>query len=82
VCALDKDKQGIAVIKPIETWCCIDRIKIDLMDFRSLANNEFTWILQIKDTFLSYVWFYALKDKSSEEVWNALVEWLGQNGNP
>jgi hypothetical protein len=60
----------------------MDRIEFDLIDFRSLADNEFTWILQIKDTFSRHVWFYALKDKSSEEVRNALVDWLGQNGNP
>jgi hypothetical protein len=45
VCALDEDKQDIAVVKPIKTQCCIDRIKFDLMDFRSLADNEFTYIL-------------------------------------
>jgi hypothetical protein len=72
VCALDQNKQGKAVVKPIETRCCMDKIKFDLMDFRSLANNEFTWILQIKDTFSQHVWLCALKDKSSEEIWNAL----------
>ena len=77
MCALDKDKQGAAVVKPIKTRCCMDRIEFDLMDFRSLADNEFKWILQIKDTFSRYVWFYALKDKSSEEVQNALAGWLG-----
>jgi hypothetical protein len=82
VYALDEDKQSIAVVKPIETRCCIDRIEFDLMDFRSLTNSKFIWILQVKDTFLQYVWLYALKDKSSKEVANALAQWIGQNGNP
>ena len=82
MCALDKDKQGTAVVKPIKTWCCINRIEFDLIDFQSLGNNEFKWILQIKDTFSWYVWLYTLKDKSSEKVRNALAGWLGQNGNP
>ena len=77
MCALDKDKQGTAVVKPIKTRCCVDRIEFDLMDFRSLADNEFKWILQIKDTLSRCVWLYPLKDKSSEEVLNALVKWLG-----
>ena len=55
MCALDEDKQGTAVVKPIETRYCMDRIEFDLMDFQSLADSEFTWILQIKDTFSRYV---------------------------
>jgi hypothetical protein len=55
-------------VKPIETCCCLDRVKFDLMDFRSLADIEFKWILQVKDTFSQYIWLYALIDKSSKEV--------------
>jgi hypothetical protein len=69
-------------VKPIETRCCMDRIEIDLMDFRTLSDGEFNWILQIKDTFSRYIWLYALKDKSSEEVGNALAHWIGGNGHP
>jgi hypothetical protein len=57
-------------VKPIKTRYCMDRIEFDLMDFRTLSDSEFTWILQIKDT---YIWLYALKDKSSKEVGNALA---------
>ena len=32
-CALEENKQGKAVVKPIETRCCIDRIEFDIMDF-------------------------------------------------
>jgi hypothetical protein len=81
-CALDENKQGKAVVKPIETRCCMDRIEFDLMDFRSLSDGEYSWILQIKDTFSRHVWLYALKNKSSEEVRNALMHWIGQNGHP
>jgi transposase InsO family protein len=60
----------------------MDRIEFDLIDFRSLADNSFKWVLQIKDTFSRYIWLYALEDKSSKSVAKALLEWLGQNGNP
>ena len=60
----------------------MDRIEFDLMDFWTLADNKFTWILQVKDIFSRYVWLYALKDKSSKEVANALAQWINQNGNP
>ena len=60
----------------------MDRIEIDLMDFRSLSDGEYTWILQIKDTFSWHVWLYTLKDKSSEEVQKALRDWIRSNGHP
>src|SRR5277367_81347 len=81
-CALDENKQGKAVVKPIVTRCCMDRIEFDLMDFQALSDGEFTWILQIKDTFSRHIWLYALKDKSSKEVGNALAHWIGENGHP
>lgn len=81
-CALNEDNQGTAVVKPIETRFCMDRVEFDLMDFRSLSDGEFKWILHIKDTFSRHVWLYPLKDKSSKEVRDALVLWIGDNGHP
>ena len=60
-------------MKPIETRCCMDRIEFDLMDFQALSDGEFNWILQIKDTFSRHIWLYALKNKSSEGVWDAIA---------
>ena len=59
----------------------MDRIEFDLMDFRSLSDSEFTWILQVKDTFSQHIWLYVLKDKSSKEVRNALAHWIRENGH-
>jgi hypothetical protein len=52
------------------------------MDFRSLADRHYKWILQVKDTFSRYTWLYPLLNKGSKEVHNAIVQWIGQNGNP
>jgi len=52
------------------------------MDFRSLANGRYKWILQVKDTFSRYIWLYALEDKGSKEVYIIMTPWIGQNGNP
>ena len=41
-CALDENKQGTVVVKPIVTRCCMDRIEFDLMDFWALSDGEFT----------------------------------------
>ena len=43
------------------------------MDFRSQADSEYKWILQIKDTFPRYVWLYAMKDKSALTIVGILL---------
>jgi hypothetical protein len=50
------------------------------MDFTSIPDHDFQWILQIKDTFSKYIWLVPLKDKRSETVAEALEAWIGQNG--
>jgi len=50
------------------------------MDFRSQADGEYKWVLQIKDTFSRYIWLYALIDKSAPSVMAVLLVWLDQNG--
>ena len=50
------------------------------MDFRSQADGEYKWIIQIKDTFSRYIWLYGVKDKSALTVVGILLNWLGQNG--
>jgi hypothetical protein len=47
-----------------------------------LADRRYKWILQVKDTFLRFIWLYALENKESEEVHKAMVHWISQNGNP
>jgi hypothetical protein len=42
------------------------------MDFRSIPDHEYNWILQIKDTFSKYVWLVPLLDKRAETVAKAL----------
>jgi hypothetical protein len=82
VCQLRACNKTKPVTKPITTCRCMDRVQLDLMDFRSLADGRYKWILQVKDTFSQHIWLYALEDKGSEEVYNAIVDWIGQNGNP
>jgi hypothetical protein len=82
VCQLRVRNKTKAVVKPILTRRCIDQVQLDLIDFRSLADGRYKWILQVKDTFSQHIWLYSLKEKSSKDVYNVVVEWLGQNGNP
>lgn len=45
---------------------------MDLMD----------WVVQLKDHFACMIWLFPLKDKSSEEVANALHTWIAWCGQP
>jgi hypothetical protein len=38
------------------------------MDFRTVLDNEYNWILQIKDTFSKYIWLIPLLDKEAKTV--------------
>jgi hypothetical protein len=42
------------------------------MDFRSILDQEYNWILQIKDTFSKFVWLIPLPNKRAETVAEAL----------
>jgi hypothetical protein len=55
ICQLEARNKGKAPIKPIKTRCCLDRFQFDLMDFRTLVDREYHWILQVKDTFSRYI---------------------------
>ena len=43
------------VITPIRTARCMDRVQIDLMNFKAKMDGGFKYIIQIKDHFSRYV---------------------------
>jgi hypothetical protein len=49
---------------------------MDLMDFTSQPDGEYHWVLQLKDHFSRMIWLFPLKDKSNNEVANALRTWI------
>ena len=69
-----------ALVRLILSGQCLDHVQFDLMDFRSIPDQEYNWILQIKDTFLKYVWLIPLLDKGSTIVAKAFEIQIGQNG--
>jgi transposase InsO family protein len=70
------------MIKPIISNCCMQRVQIDLMDFRADADGQYKWILQIKDHFSRYIWLFALREKDSKEVAHCLEWWISAFGEP
>jgi hypothetical protein len=81
-CRLSARNEGKPAIKPIKSDHCLDRLVIDLMDYRTKPDGKFKWILQIKDHFSRYVWLYAMKDKESATVSCILRNWFYTNGYP
>lgn len=73
---------GKPVIKPIKSNHCLDRLTIDLMDFRGNSDGEYKWILQMKDNFSRFVWVYPLKNKEAASVEAVLSTWFKLNGYP
>jgi hypothetical protein len=60
----------------------MQRVQIDLMDFRADCDGDYKWIMQVKDHFSRYVWLFALYGKDSEEVAAHLKQWIGAFGEP
>ena len=81
-CELVAPNKTKKIIRPIISSRCLDRIQIDLMDFRSRTEGENRWVIQIKDHFSHYVWVHPLEDKTSEGVARVMANWLMYNGRP
>ena len=82
ICILQAANKGKPPIKPIKVLCYLHHLIVDLIDFLSMANSNFKWILQVKDLFSCYIWLYTLTNKSAPTVCAILKIWFGQNGLP
>jgi transposase InsO family protein len=52
------------------------------MDFSTLSDGEFKWVIQGKCPFLRYILLDALEDKTAESACVVLKKWFGQIGLP
>lgn len=82
ICALNAKNKTKAIITPIASSGCLDRIQIDLMDFRAKADGDYKWIIQIKDHFSHFVWLHPLKGKESEPIAEIMNNWFMYCGYP
>jgi hypothetical protein len=50
VCALTLNAANTTAptIKPITSNCCMQRVQVDLMDFRADADGDYQWVMQLK----------------------------------
>lgn len=82
ICSLRVAKAATSVLEPIESDRPMDRIQINMMEFKTSPDERFKYILQIKDHFSQYVWLYLIEFKESEEVVEWMRVWFGNNGYP
>jgi hypothetical protein len=80
ICNLRAASKHTVLVIPIISKRCLNRIQFDLIDFISIPDGIYHWILQIKDTFSKYIWLILLVDKRAPTVAAALEIWIGQNG--
>ena len=55
-------------IKPIQSTQFNSRMQIDLIDFRTLPDGDFQWILNCQDHLTKFCWLVPLKQKCADEV--------------
>ena len=81
-CELMAPNKTKPIINPIVSWRCLERSQIDLMDFHSRAEDDYKWIIQIKDHFSHYVWANPVERKTEQAVADIMVTWFVYNGRP
>jgi hypothetical protein len=68
--------------EPVVSGRTLERVEIDLIDFRHEPDGEYKWILQIKDHFSTFISLFPLKSQRPEEVAAVIAQWIGMFGHP
>ena len=71
-----KKKNNRPVYMPIRATNILAHVQADLIDFRSVPvthlDQEYKWLLVIKDNYSKFTWTQPLRNKSSNEVSSAI----------
>ena len=81
-CSLGKLLKNRPCGKPIVSLGFLSRVQIDLIDMTSRPDQDFKWILHMRDHFSKFSWAYPLKSKRALEVADKLVETFYLFGAP
>ncbi|XP_029348381.1 KRAB-A domain-containing protein 2-like, partial [Acyrthosiphon pisum] len=81
-CNCKKPMNRKLVIKPITTADFNERAQIDLVDFQSVPDGKFKWILNYQDHATKFVILRPLESKRATEVANELLSILLTFGAP
>lgn len=81
-CLLERQNRSRAPLQSIIFNRTLERVQIDLVDFRHEPDGQYKWILHVKDHFSKFTSLYALKSKTSEEVAGSIAQRIGMLGHP
>ena len=81
-CLLSGQHCSRAPLEPIVSVHTLQRIQIDLVDLRHEPDEQFKWILHIKDDFSKWASLFPLKSKRAAEVAGQMAIWIGCYGVP
>ena len=81
-CSLRKPLKNRPCGKPIISLGFLSRLQIDLIDMTSRPDQDFKWILHMRDHFSKFNWAYPLKSKRALEVADKLVDTFHLFGAP
>ena len=82
ICAHKNATNTKAPLRPIEVDRVMERIQIDLIDMRHIADGRFKWICHIKDHVSKFTALYATKSKQASEIADCLANYLMFCGEP
>ena len=81
-CLLSRQNRSRAPLEPIISDHTLQRIQIDLVDMRHEPDEQFKWILHIKDHFSKWSSLFPLKSKTAVEVAGQMAVWIRCYGVP
>jgi len=81
-CLLERQNRSHAPLEPIISDYTLQRVQIDLVDFRHEPHGQYKWVLHIMDHFSKWTSLFALKSKSAAKVADALAMFIGFFGYP
>jgi hypothetical protein len=79
ICNLSSTAKSTAILIPIVSFRCLNRLYIDLIDFRTTPDSIYSWLAQLKDHFSRYIWLVLLPNKEVLILVYIISSWIGQN---
>jgi hypothetical protein len=82
ICNLSRTAKSTAIPISIVSSQYLNRLYIDLMDFRTTPDRIYCWLAQLKDHFSQYIFLSLLPNKEVLTLAYIISSWIGQNGQP
>lgn len=81
-CISKRQRKNKTTLTPITTRTRLERIQIDLIDFHSHPDEDYHYILHIRDHFVKLSVLRALRHKTAEEVAHHMRNFIADFGIP